>query len=263
MNRLKWALADGWTITLRDLNHWVAQPFQIAFGLVFPVLMVLMFGYLLGGGIEVPGGGDYREFLMPGMFAMTMAFGIEATYTAVTADANRGVTDRFRAMPMAGSAVVVGRSAADMLNSVFGLAVMVACGLAVGWEWREGIGKALLAFGLLLLLRFALLWLGIYMALVLRSPEALLALQVLVWPLVFLSNALVSPDTMPGWLGAIADWNPLSATAAATRELFGNPGWGGDSWVAQHAILMAVAWPTLLIATFFPLSVRAYRNLSH
>lgn len=262
MNRLRWALADGWTITLRDLNHWVAQPMQVIFNLLFGVLMVLMFGYLFGGAIEVPDGGSYREFLMPGMFAITMAFGIEATYTAVTADANRGVTDRFRAMPMAGSAVVVGRSAADMLNSALSLAVMVACGLAVGWQWHEGIGRALLAFGLLLLLRFALLWLGIYLALVLRSPEALMALQVLVWPLGFLSNAYVSPETMPGWLGAVAEWNPLSATVGATRELFGNPGWGGDSWAAEHAILMAFGWPALLIATFFPLSVRAYRNLS-
>nr|WP_218577805.1 ABC transporter permease [Phytohabitans rumicis] len=259
---MRWALADGWTITLRDLNHWVAQPVQIVFGLLFPVLMVLMFGYLFGGGIAVPGGGDYREFLMPGMYAMTMVFGIEATYAAVTADAARGVTDRFRAMPMAGSAVVVGRSAADMLNSALGLAVMVACGLAVGWRWHEGLGRAMLAFGLLLLLRFALLWLGIYLALALRSPEALVALQVLVWPIGFLSNTYVSPETMPGWLGAIAEWNPLSSTVAAARELFGNPGWGGDSWITQHAVLMAVAWPLLLIAVFFPLSVRAYRRLS-
>jgi ABC-2 type transport system permease protein len=261
-NRLRWALADGWTITLRDLQHQAAQPWQILFGLLFPVLMVLMFGYLFGGGIVVPGGGDYREFLMPGMFAMTMVFGLEATYTAVTTDANRGVTDRFRAMPMAGSAVVVGRAAADMLNSAVALAVMVACGLAVGWSWHEGFGAALAAFGLMLLLRFALLWVGIWLALVLRSPEALLAMQILVWPLGFLSNAYVSPETMPGWLGAVAEWNPLSATIGAARELFGNPGWGGDSWVVQHAALMAVVWPVAMVALFFPLSVRAYQRLS-
>jgi ABC-2 type transport system permease protein len=260
--RLRWALADGWTITLRDLKHWAAQPWQIVFGLLFSVMLVLMFGYLFGGAIEVPGGGDYREFLMPGMFAMTMLFGLEATYTAVTTDADRGVTDRFRAMPMAGSAVVVGRATADMLNSVLTLVAMAACGLAVGWRWHEGIGPALAAFGLLLLLRFALLWLGIWLALVLRSPEALMALQILVWPLGFLSNVYVSPETMPGWLGAVAEWNPLSATVSAARELFGNPGWGGESWAAQHATLMAVVWPVALVCVFFPLSVRAYRRLS-
>ncbi|WP_415624314.1 ABC transporter permease [Phytohabitans flavus] len=260
--QLKWALADGWTITLRDLKHWAAQPWQIVFGLLFSVMLVLMFGYLFGGAIEVPGGGNYREFLLPGMFALTMLFGLEATYTAVTTDADRGVTDRFRAMPMAGSAVVMGRASADMLNSMLTLAAMVACGLAVGWRWHEGVGATLAAFGLLLLLRFALLWLGIWLALVLRSPEALMALQILVWPLGFLSNVYVAPQTMPGWLGTLAEWNPLSATVAAARELFGNPGWGGDSWVAQHSILMAFLWPAVLTAVFFPLSVRAYRRLS-
>jgi ABC-2 type transport system permease protein len=263
VRRLRWALADGWTITLRDLKHWVAQPWQIIFGLLFSVMLVLMFGYLFGGAIEVPGGGNYREFLMPGMFALTMLFGLEATYQAVTTDADRGVTDRFRAMPMAGSAVVLGRATADMLNSVLTLAALVVCGIAVGWRWHEGVAPALAAFGLLLLLRFALLWLGIWLALVLRSPEALMALQILVWPLGFLSNVYVSPETMPGWLAAVAGWNPLSATVGAARELFGNPGWGGDSWPAEHAVLLAVAWPVAMVAVFFPLSARAYRRLGH
>nr|MDT0657944.1 ABC transporter permease [Micromonospora sp. DSM 115978] len=260
--RLGWALADAATITLRDLQHWRRQPAQVLIGLLFPIMVVLMFGYLFGGGMVVPGGGNYREFLLPGMFALTMAFGIEATFTAVSADATKGVTDRFRSMPMAGSAVVVGRSAADMLNSALGLAVMVGCGLAVGWQWRNGTAAALGAFGLLLLLRFALLWLGIHLGLVLRNPEAVMVLQILVWPLGFLSSAFVSPATMPGWLGAIAEWNPLSATATAARELFGNPGWGGDSWPAQHATELAIAWPVALIAVFLPLSVRQYRRLS-
>ncbi|MDG4828591.1 ABC transporter permease [Solwaraspora sp. WMMD1047] len=260
--RLGWAFADAATITSRELLHWRRQPAQLLIGLLFPIMVVLMFGYLFGGGMAVPGGGNYREFLLPGMFALTMAFGIEATFTAVSADATKGVTDRFRSMPMAGSAVVVGRSAADMLNSALGLAVLVACGLAVGWQWHHGVPAALAAFGLLLLLRFALLWLGIHLGLVLRNPEAVLVLQILVWPLGFLSSAFVSPATMPGWLGAVAEWNPLSATATATRELFGNPGWSADSWPARHAVELAIAWPVLLIAVFLPLSVRQYRRLS-
>jgi ABC-type multidrug transport system permease subunit len=233
----------------------------VLIGLLFPVLIMLMFGYLLGGGIQVPGGGDYRAFLVPGMLTLTMVFGIETTFTAVATDAARGVTDRFRSMPMAPSAVVTGRCAADMLSSVLGLAVMVLCGLAVGWRWA-GTGSAVLAFGLLLLLRFAMLWLGVYLALAIGNPEAVAALQILVWPLGFLSSTFVSPATMPAWLGAIAEWNPLSATAGAVRELFGNPGWGGASWAAQHALPLAVAWPLLAVAVFWPLSVRAYRHLS-
>jgi ABC transporter DrrB family efflux protein len=259
--RLRWALADGWTVTLRDLTHWVRKPGQVVAGLLFPVMIVLMFGYLFGGGMAVPGGGDYREYLMPGMFAMTMLFGIEATFTAVARDAAEGVTDRFRSLPIASSAVVLGRSVADMLNTVLGLLVMIACGLAVGWRWHEGPVRAALAVGLLLLLRFAFLWVGIYLGLTLDGPEAVMAVQILVWPIGFLSSAFAWTGTMPGWLAAVAEWNPLSATMAATRDLFGNPGAGGTTWIAEHAGVMALVWPLLLIAVFLPLSVRRYRRL--
>jgi ABC-2 type transport system permease protein len=260
--KLRWAVVDSWTITRRDLAHWVHQPGPVIAGLLFLIMMVLMFGYLLGGAMSIPGGGDYREFLLPGMFAMTMFFGLEATMTAVTTDAARGVTDRFRSMPMASSAVVAGRSIADMLQSTLSLAVMLACGVVVGWRWHNGIVAALLAVVLLMLLRFAMLWIGIFLGLVLRSPQAVTVVQIVVWPLLFLSNVFVAPETMPDWLGTIAQWNPLSATVAATRELFGNPGLGGDSWVAQHALLMAVAWPVALVGVFAPLAVRRYRRLS-
>ncbi len=262
LERLRWAVVDAWTVTRRDLAHWARQPAVVVVGLLFPVMTVLMFGYLFGGAMSVPGGGDYREFLLPGMFALTMVFGIEATMVAVTSDAAKGVTDRFRSMPMAPSAVVAGRGIADMLSSTVGLAALIACGLAVGWRWHHGAGQALLGVGLLLLLRFALLWVGIYLGLLARSPEVVTAVQILVWPLGFLSNAFAAPATMPGWLGAVAAWNPLSATAAATRELFGNPGWGGEAWIAENALAMAVVWPLVLLAVFFPLSVRRFQRLS-
>ena len=260
--RLRWALSDAWTVARRGLIHWYRQPFGLIVGLLFPVMVLLMFGYLFGGAMTVPGGGDYREFLVPGMFAMTMAFGLEGTMTSVATDAARGVTDRFRSMPMSPSAVVVGRSVADMLFSALGLAVMVACGLLVGWRWHGSIGEALLAVALLLSLRFSLLWVGIYLGLMVKGPESVVAVQILIWPVLFLSNTLVPPETMPGWLGAITEWNPLSATVAATRELFGNPGWGGDSWISQDSLPMAVLWPLLIFAVFFPLSVNRYRRLS-
>lgn len=258
---LKWAVADGLTVTGRDLAHWARQPFSVVVNLAFPVMVLLMFGYLFGGSIVVAGGGDYREFLLPGMYGLAMAFGVEATFTAISTDVQKGVTDRFRSMPMAPSAVVVGRGVADMLNSVAGLVVLVACGLAMGWRWHNGLAAALAAFGLLLLLRFALIWLGMYLGLLLKRPEAVMALQILIWPIGFLSNVFVSPEGMPAWLATIAELNPLSATVSAARELFGNPGWGGDSWLAQHSILLALLWPAILIGIFFPLSVRRYRRL--
>lgn len=140
---------------------------------------------------------------------------------------------------------------------------MIACGLLVGWQWRGGAGATLAAVGLLLLLRFSLLWVGIYLGLAFRNPGTIMMVQILVWPLGFLSNAFVAPGTVPGWLGVIAEWNPLSATVSATRQLFGNPGGASDSWIAQNALLMAVVWPLVLFLIFFPLSVGAYRRLSH
>lgn len=261
MTSVRWTLLDAWTITLRELRRWAHEPAAVALGLLFSVMVLLLFAYLLGGGMAVPGGGSYREFLIPGMLALTMVFNIETTFSAVTTDARQGITDRFRSLPMAASAVVAGRAAADLLHSALGLAVMIGVGLAVGWRWHEGVGPALLALGLLLLLRVAILWIGIFAGLVAGSPTALVAVQVLVWPIGFLSSAFTAPSTMPGWLGAAVEWNPLSATATAARELFGNPGWGGASWAAQHALPMAVAWPALLIAIFFPLSAWTWRRL--
>jgi ABC-type multidrug transport system permease subunit len=262
--RLAWAAADAWVITGRDLAHWARQPgVVIANTLLFPLMIVLMFGYLLGGAMTVPGGGDYRDFLMPGMFAMTMVFGIGATVTAVSADAARGVTDRFRAMPMATSAVIAGRAAADMLSSAAALAVLTGCGWLVGWQPHRGGTRAVAALALLLLLRFAFVWIGIYLGLTFySSPEAVTAVRTLEFPIGFLGNPFVAISTMPVWIAAIAQWNPLSSTVSAARQLFGDPTGAPASWITDHAVLAAIAWPLLLIAVFFPLSLHRYRRLS-
>ncbi|MFK4037442.1 ABC transporter permease [Nonomuraea wenchangensis] len=260
MTTLRWALADGWTVARRDLIHWRNQPMTVVFGIAFPIMITLAFGYLFGGAVRVPPGAGYFDFLMPGMYGMTMLFGLSATMVAVSADAAKGVTDRFRSLPMAPSAVLIGRAVADLLHSALVLAGLLACGLAVGWRPATA-GGALGAVGLLLLLRFSLLWAGMYLGLVAREPGAAVAVQTLEFPVGFLSNAFVAPGTMPGWLGTIAEWNPLSSTVAAARQLFGNPGWGGDSWVARHPVLMAVAWPVAITAVFFVLSVRRYQLL--
>jgi len=259
-----WAVRDIWVITRRDLAHWAQRPGAvIANTLVFPVMIVLMFGYLLGGAMTVPGGGDYRDFLMPGMFAMTMVFGIGATLTAVSADAAGGVTDRFRSMPMTALAVVAGRAVADMLNSAVALSVLTGCGLLVGWHPHRGAARAAGALGLLLLLRFAFVWIGVYLGLRFHdNPEAVTAVRTLEFPVGFLGNPFVAVATMPAWLGAIALWNPLSSTVSAARQLFGDPVGADPSWITGHAVLMAVAWPVVLVAVFCPLSVLSYRRLS-
>ena len=137
LDRLRWAARDSWVIALRDMNEWVREPQIIVWGLLFPIMFVLLFAYVFGSGIIVPGGGNYREFLMAGMFAQTMAFGIGDTMMTVHTDAAlKGVTDRFRSMPMAPSAVVVGRCIASMVYSAVSLGILVACGLAIGWRWH-------------------------------------------------------------------------------------------------------------------------------
>jgi ABC-type multidrug transport system permease subunit len=170
--------------------------------------------------------------------------------------------DRFRSMPMAPSAVVVGRCIAGMVYSAASLAIMVACGLVVGWRWRGTGGEALAAIGLLLLLRLAFLWVGIFLGLKAKSPEMVNSVYGLLYPVTMLSNAFVAPELMPGWIGAIADWNPLSSTITATRRLFGNPGVEASGWLADNAIPMAVVWPLIITAVFLPLAVRAYQKLS-
>lgn len=259
--RVRRLVGDSVTMTRRGLAHWARQPGQLLANQAFSVMMLIMFAYFLGGGIAVEGGGDYIDFLVPGMLVLTMAFGLESTMVELASDINRGVLDRFRSMPIAPSAVLVGRSLLDMLNSVAGLGVLIGAGWAIGWRWHAGPAEVLAALGLLLLLRFAMLWLGVWLALVAGRSELVQTVQILVWPLAFLSNAFVSPDTMPGWVGVLADWNPMSAAAGAVRELFGNPAWPGDSWAAQHPEPLAVLWPLALLAVFVPLALRRYSRL--
>jgi ABC-2 type transport system permease protein len=254
------SLRDTATLTGRILQHWKRRPLSILLGQLFPVLMVLMFGYLFGGAMAVPDG-HYMDFLIPGMLAMSMLFGLEAMVVAVTTDTAKGITERIRAMPVRTTAILSSRNAADLLNALVGIAVMVATGLLVGWTSHRGLPLTLAALGLLLWLRFAFTWIGVYLGLLLKTPESAVAVQVLVWPVGFLSSAFVSPDTMPAWLGAIGTWNPLSATATAIRDLFGNPTWNADNWATEHAVLLALIWPAILTLIFLPLAARQYRAL--
>ncbi|MFE2291282.1 ABC transporter permease [Streptomyces sp. NPDC059452] len=258
-----WAVSDCWNLTRRTLTHYQRHPSAVVWQLGFPILSVLLYGYIFGSAMEVPGGGDYRrEFLMPGMFAMTMTMGFMNTAIAVATDAGRGVVDRFRSMPMAPSAFASGRGVADLVVAAAELAILVATALLIGWRAGGGVMAALGAFGLLLLLRFSLIWVGIWLGLLLPTPEAAGGLYVVAFPVTMVSSAFVAPSLMPGWLGTVAAWNPVSSTATATRELFGNPVAGGGTWVEENALLMAMVWPVVITLVFLPLAVRRFRLLS-
>lgn len=261
MTVLNATIVDSWVIARRDLLHWVRNPSVIVASVAFPAMFVLLFGFIFGSAITVPGGGDYRQFLLPGMFVQTMVSGVAATVAVVAADRIRGVTDRFRSMPLAPGAPVIGRSIADLTNSLVDLVVLVGLGLLVGWRAHGTVLEVATAVALLLLLRFAMIWVGIYLGLVV-SQEAAGLVWAPLFPLTMVANTFVHPSQLPGWLGPIADWNPISATVTSVRQLFGNAGPAGAeaSWAEQNAMLLAVVWPLVIVAIFLPLAARRYQK---
>ncbi|MGH3614859.1 MAG: ABC transporter permease [Pseudonocardia sp.] len=261
---LRWALADSWTIARRNFIHLRRVPEKVVGMVLVPIVTVLLFGYVFGNAISLPGGGDYREFLLPGIFAQTMMFGIVATASTISTDAARGVMDRFRSMPMSRSAVVLGQATVDLVNSKIEIVVMVICGLLIGWTSQGSPGETLGAFGLLLLLRFAFTWVGLYIGLLVRSPDSAALFMPLLLPVTMIANTFVPTQFMPSVLGTVAEWDPLSATVAAIRDLFGNPT-ATTADVAlplQNPILGAVAWPIVILVIFVPLTLRRFQNLS-
>ncbi len=259
-------LHDSWVVAKRNLRRMTRIPEIVVFGLMQPVMFVLLFSYVMGGAIQIPGtqasSSTYTQFLMAGIFAQTVTFAVAGASAGIAEDMTKGLVDRFRSLPMARSAVLVGRTLADLVQTAFILLVLAMVALLVGWRIHEGVWKALGAFGLLLLLGYAFSWIGALIGLSVRSPEAATSAG-LIWlfPLTFVSNAFVPISSMPGWLQNIAYWNPFSATVQACRDLFGNQvGPVDDAWPMQHATLMSVVWSVVITAVFSWLSVRKYRS---
>jgi ABC-2 type transport system permease protein len=261
MGRLGWALRDGWTLTRRELGHLRAEPGQLIGAVVFPCLLVLLFGYVFGSAISVPGGGGYREFLMPGLFAMTAVTGLGVSALRISRDVAEGVMDRFRTMPVSRLAVPFGRTAADLLSGALGVAIMAAVGLLVGWRAHHGLLPTAAAFGLILLLMYAVSWVSVSLGLMV-SPATADGLIPIVFPISMLSNSFVPTAGMPAWLRTVTEWNPISALVAACRDLFGNPGAAAahTAWPLAHPELAIVGWALLLIVVFAPLATWRYRT---
>ncbi|GAB3421240.1 ABC transporter permease [Flindersiella endophytica] len=255
IGRLGWTLRDGWTLTCREFGHLRRKPGELLTAVVVPGLMVLLFGYVFGSAIGVPGGGNYREYLLPGLFAMVAASGVLVSTTQIAHDVDAGVMDRFRSMPMARLAVPFGRTTGDLFAAIPGMVIMVLIGLLVGWRAHGSWAETAAAFGLIVLLRYALSWAGVVLGLSV-SARAAEDMVPLIFPVLMLSNAFVPTEGMTPWLRAIADWNPISALVAACRELFGNPGaaQAHASLPLQHPILVTLGWSLALLVIFVPLA---------
>jgi ABC-2 type transport system permease protein len=262
-SNLRWLISDVAVLTRRILARIAREPETLMDVTIQPILFVLMFAYVFGGAIPLPGGGSYHEYLVGGMLAMGLAMTAPGTAVALVTDMSSGLIDRFRSLPTARSAVLAGRTIADLVTQVIGAVVVAGVGLAIGWRIHSSVADTAAAFGLALLFGYAFTWVGACLGMVLRSPEAAQQLGfVLFLPLTFVSNAFVPTQGMPGWLQAVANWNPMSALAAASRELFGNPNPAASvqAWPMQHPELAVIGWSAVLLAVFAPLAVHLYRR---
>ena len=252
------ALIDGAAAAERQLAKLRHDPTAIALTLGAPVVLVVIFGYIFGSAITVPGGGNYRAFLIPGLFATT-AVNVLPAMVGAARDSSRGVVDRFRSLPIARTAVPLGQAFATTLYGLGNFVLMGLCGLLIGWRIERGAGYALAALALVAGFQFAATWIGMYLGLLIGNEEAASQASVLVFPVTMLSNVFVPTSGMPPWLRAIADWNPVSALAAAMRELFGNPTVPANgTWPLMHPVLACAGWLVLLLAVFVPLCTARY-----
>ena len=263
MSSLTTAVTDGLTITRRNLVKVKRVPDLIVAATLAPIMFVLLFRYVFGSAIPIPGI-DYAEFLLPGILAQTIVFGSTITGMSIADDMQKGLIDRFRSLPMARSAVLVGRTVADLGLNTISMVVMALTGLIVGWQVRSSLLGALGGFVLLLLFGYAMSWVMATVGLLVRTPEVVQnASFIVIFPMTFIANTFVPTNNFPAFLKAVADWNPVSSVVQASRELFGNTApilETSDAWSLQNPVLYTLLWVAGLLAVFVPLSVRLYQR---
>ncbi|MFD4352887.1 ABC transporter permease [Nocardia sp. NPDC058519] len=263
--RLSMVVSDSITIAKRNVIKIKRVPDVLIFTTLSPIMFVLLFAYVFGSAISVPGlEGGYREFLIAGIFAQTVVFGATFTGAGLAEDMQKGIIDRFRSLPMAPSAVLVGRTISDVVINVVSLVVMSLTGLVVGWRIRGSFLDAVLAYALMLLFAYALSWMMAVVGLIVRAPEVFNnASFMVIFPLTFLSNAFVPLDNMPTPLRVFAEWNPVSALTQAVRDLFGNvnpmapP---SEAWPMQHPVATSLMWIVVILIVFVPLAQIQYKK---
>jgi ABC-2 type transport system permease protein len=264
MTVLTQGLRDSGIVAWRNLLNVRRNTEWLTAAVIQPIMFVLLFAYVFGGAL---GGAQYREFLIAGIFVQTTAFNSAFTVIGLCADLQRGIIDRFRALPMSRLAVLLGRTTSDLVVTAMALVIMSLCGLLVGWRIRGSFMDAVLAYLLLLLFGFAMSWIGALIGL--SSPSVEVAQSAgLIWlfPISFISAAFVGAGTMPGPLRAVAEWNPFTAVIQSARDLFGNEAPLGMAppagWPTDNAVLYAILSSLLILAVFIPLSVAKYRKVA-
>jgi ABC transporter DrrB family efflux protein len=256
LSRTKWAVSDIRTVTWRNLMHIVRVPETLFFSAIQPIMFVLLFTYVFGHAIPVPGG-KYINFLMPGIFVQTVCFGAISTAIGLSEDLHTGLLERFRALPMSRSAVLGGRTSADLVRNAFVIVIMTVIGLLVGFRPQPSVINYTLACVVIMFFAFSLMWGFALIGLSAPTAEAaqLMTFPIL-FPLTFCSSAFVPIATMPGWLQVFARHQPVTQAVNACRSLM-----VGGPFTLSSAVWYSLAWSVGLLLLFVPLAIRRYRDL--
>jgi ABC-2 type transport system permease protein len=250
------------SMTRRNLVHISREPMQLSDVTIQPVLFTVLFIYLFSGAVPIPGG-SFKDFILAGVLTLNLITSTMGTAVGLATDLHEGMLDRFRVLPMWRPAVLVGRSLADLLTACLCALVVAVTGLAVGWRTSAGLLPVIAGFALVLFFAYSLSWVAACVGLNSKSPESAASFGFIVlFPLAFVSNAMVPTQHMPGWLQAITNWNPASAVTAAARQLWDNPNPSASigAWPMQHPIEASLAWSALILAVAAPLASRFFRR---
>ncbi len=261
--RLAQRFADVIVLTGRNLVHIAREPLQLSDVTIQPVLFTLLFVYVFGSGVVLPGGGSYTDFAIAGLLALNLTTSAMGTAVGLSNDLNSGVIDRFRTLPMWRAAVLVGRSLADLSTAALCTLIVALTGLVIGWRPHASILAVIGGFALFLLFAYALSWGCGCLGIVSKGPESAQGVGlVILFPLAIVSNGLVPTQRMPPILRFIADWNPVSAVTAAARNLWGNPNPSAtiQAWPMQHPVAASLLWSVALLVIFAPLATFLYRR---
>ncbi|MEZ5203065.1 MAG: ABC transporter permease [Acidimicrobiales bacterium] len=263
-HRSRGVLHDVWVIARRGLIHMKRQPEALSDATIQPLMFVLLFAYVFGGAITIPGGGSYREFLMGGIIAQTLVFSALGVAMGIANDRKNSAVDRFRSLPIAKGAVLGGHAVANVLKQLLPIVIMSIAGLIVGWRIHSSVLEAAHAYLLMIAFAFAMIWIGVLLGSLVATPEGVTGIAfAALFPITFIASTFVPVDSMPGPLKLVAQWNPTTTLADALRQLFGNPNTPvqpGDPWSIAHPIAYTWLWVVGLVVVVAPLAIRVYQR---